>query len=87
MLHLRSDYDDLAALDARIPNDEPVFLLRGQDPSAEIAVRAWADDAERLGAEPNLIRKVRLWATTMGEYARSHGKRVADAPEEELRNA
>jgi hypothetical protein len=80
MQHLRSDYDDFAVLDAKIPDDEPVFLLRAQDPSSEIAVRAWCDDAERLGADPDLVRATRDWATRMGEYARAKGKRVADVP-------
>lgn len=85
MKHLRSDYDDPQALDAKIPAEEPVFLLRGQDPSSEIAVRAWADDCERLGGDPDLVRAVRDWATAMGEYARSGSKRVADVPPGVLR--
>lgn len=85
MKHLRSDYDDFAVLDAKIPDDEPVFLLRGQDPSSEAAVRAWAYDVERRNGSPELVRQVHAWSEKMGKYARSKGKAVADTPAENLR--
>lgn len=44
MKHARSDYQGrIVDLAGRIPADEPVFLLRGQDQFAAPAVRFWAD--------------------------------------------
>jgi len=75
-------------MDPIIPDDEPVFLLRGQDPSAGPAVRAWAEDVERRGGDPELVSRVLDWAKEMEMYARNnpHGMRqVADVPEGSLR--
>jgi hypothetical protein len=68
-----------------IPHDEPVFLVRGQDPSAAAATRAWADDAEARGAAPEIVAAARTWADGLEEYAASIGKTVADAPADMLR--
>ena len=44
MLHQKEKYNlDCQCSSGRIPDDEPVFLLRGSDPLAPILVRAWAD--------------------------------------------
>lgn len=48
-----------------IPDDEPVFLLRGQDPAAHRAVLAYAAFAEQEGAAPELVAAVRWWAADM----------------------
>jgi hypothetical protein len=85
MKHLRKDYDDFALLDAKIPHDEPVFLLRGQDPSSAPAVREWAADAEDRGADPELCERVLDWADQMELYAALHGKPVADVPDGAMR--
>jgi hypothetical protein len=84
-VNLDESVDSTLGIDPIIPADEPVFLLRGQDPAAEIAVRAWADDVERHRGDPELVRRVRDWATEMGDYARTHGNTVADVPEGALR--
>jgi hypothetical protein len=42
MKYARKDYQDLKALDLKIPENEPVFLLRGQDLTAADVVRYWA---------------------------------------------
>lgn len=63
MKHGRSDYDqriqDNAGL---IPDEEPVFLLRGQDRMAARAVRHYADLLESTGASFNHVEKVRRHA-------------------------
>lgn len=86
MKHLRTDYDDAAALDAKIPADEPVFLIRGQDPASRPALRAWATATEMLGGDPELVRRVREWADHMDCWAVGHGKKVADAPTDVFRS-
>ena len=42
MRHAREDYARIQDPEGRIPVDEPVFLLRGQDRIAAIAVRIYA---------------------------------------------
>lgn len=42
MKHAREDYDRIQDPAGLIPVDEPVFLLRAQDPTAANAVRGWA---------------------------------------------
>jgi len=42
MKHQRKDYDTrVICTDGSIPDDEPVFLLRGKDPTAAAVVRHW----------------------------------------------
>lgn len=39
-----------------LPPDEPVFLLRGQDVGAPAAVRFWAREAKKQGADEDTIK-------------------------------
>lgn len=99
MKHLRKDYDriqDPAIADPSllapgckpIAEDEPVFLLRAQDGAAAHAVLAWADEAERLGADANLVGAVRAWAARMISWRSSNvgwqGK-IPDTPDGQLK--
>lgn len=63
-----------------IPEDEPVFLIRGQDIVGGAAVRAWADMAERVGASPDAVSSAREHATKMEAWPK---KKVADLPQQE----
>lgn len=80
MRHARTDYDRIQDPAGLIPANEPVFLIRGQDPVGADAVRAWADLAEAAGTEPRVIDAVRAWAVAMDTYRhlRTHGP--ADVP-------
>lgn len=40
------------------PEDEPLFLLRGQDEAVIVAIGAYSDECERLGCDPEFISKV-----------------------------
>lgn len=42
MKHAREDYSRIQDPAGLIPDDEPVFLLRGQDPLAAALVEEWA---------------------------------------------
>jgi hypothetical protein len=68
-----------------IPDDEPVFLLRGQDPAAAEAVMAWADAVESRGGDPVLAARVREWAMEMHAYALAKHHGAPDVPEGMLR--
>lgn len=41
MIHARNDYQRIQDPTNKIPNDEPVFLLRAQDKTAAEVVRYW----------------------------------------------
>ena len=41
MIHARRDYNRIQDPDNKIPEDEPVFLLRAQDQVAAEVVRIW----------------------------------------------
>jgi hypothetical protein len=61
-----------------IPNDEPIFLIRGQDVAGGDAVRAWADLAEARGASPEIVQIAREHATKIDAWAT---KKVPDLPD------
>ena len=72
MIHARKDYnrlqDPLAAKDKGIPKDEPVFLLRAQDPLFVPVLTIYATLARLIGCSFNLVQSVyahielaRLW--------------------------
>ena len=70
MQHARPDYNHIQEMTAepRIPADEPVFLIRGQDIVAGDAVRAWADLAEQRGADPDIVQTARAHAARMDAW-------------------
>ncbi len=68
MKHARADYDRIQDPTERIPHNEPVFLIRGQDIAGPDAVRAYAMLAHKLGAANELVtscldqaREMELW--------------------------
>lgn len=67
MKHARSDYNT-ADLDLRIPDDEPVFLIRAQDIVGAAAVRAWADLHDAAGGDPKLSRLACEHANLMQQW-------------------
>ena len=80
MIHARKDYnciqDPRAIPSAKsstpnphaIPRDEPVFLLRAQDPLFDMMLTTYAMGAQLIGCDPRMIQSViahrelaRLW--------------------------
>jgi len=56
MIHANDKYNPrIQDAEGIIPDDEPVFLIRGQDPAAADAVRAYIKLAEASGAEDALV--------------------------------
>ena len=41
-----------------VPQDEPVFILRGQDAAAAEAILHYAEIAHRVGSEPHHVRHI-----------------------------
>lgn len=80
MRHARPDYDRIQDPAGLIPIDEPVFLIRGKDLAAPVAVRAWADEAERIGASADIVRAARAMADFMHSYQCNVEAKVPDMP-------
>lgn len=77
MRHARDDYQRIQDPAGKIPDDEPVFLLRGQDHAAAHAVRYYADILEAWNADPEIIRKAREHADRMEAWPT---KKIPDLP-------
>lgn len=60
-----------------IPDDEPVFLVRGQDVNGGGTVRFWANMALGSGADPEIVRIAREHADKMDAWPK---KKVPDLP-------
>ena len=60
-----------------IPDDEPVFLVRGQDVNGGGTVRFWAYMALGSGADPEIVRIAREHADKMDAWPK---KKVPDLP-------
>lgn len=82
MKHARSDYNRIQDPEGKIPEDEPVFLIRGQDGNAPYAIKAWADLAERNGADPAIVQRAREWADVVNGWQIRNGlAKIPDMPE------
>ncbi len=60
-----------------IPDDEPVFLVRGQDVNGGGTVRFWANMALGSGADPEIVRVALKHADKMDAWPK---KKVPDLP-------
>lgn len=83
MRHAREDYNRIQDPAGRIPEDEPVFLLRGQDEAAPAAVRVWADVHEAQSPDSPLVRLAREHARRMQQWQQVEGAKVADGPHDD----
>ncbi|GAF83150.1 unnamed protein product [marine sediment metagenome] len=78
MKHMDDKFNRIQDPDAKIPNDEPVFLLRAQDVTAATAVRIWADLQLLENPTPaGFVKcdKAREWAKEMDLWPK---KKIAD---------
>lgn len=80
MKHARKDYDRIQDPARLIPEDEPVFLIRGKDAAGPGAVRDWANRADKLGASLDIVNAAFLQANRMEVWQKKHGKKVPDMP-------
>ena len=56
MKHARADYDRIQDPAGKIPEDEPVFLLRAQDKHAADTLRCYAQILEFEGCDEAIIQ-------------------------------
>jgi hypothetical protein len=83
MKHNRKDYAQIQDPSGKIPEDEPVFLLRGQDPLAPYVIRKWADKVQRHGGDPRIVNEAYEQAEVMERWQRDalkHGPHTPDLP-------
>lgn len=62
------------------PVEHPFFAMLARDPAAPAALRAYADEAERLRYDPAMIADVRELANAYEAYRINHGNGDPDAP-------
>lgn len=70
MKHQNPEYDErVQCIDGSIPDDEPVFLLRGKDPHAPAVIRSYAK--RRFG--PGITERAEIMdhADRMDQYRQS----------------
>ena len=79
MKHAREDYNRFQDPEGKIPEDEPVFLIRGQDKASVEAVRYWADANDKHGGDPEASRLARNHADRMEAWPT---KKPCDLPKE-----
>jgi hypothetical protein len=77
MRHSRSDYNRIQDPEKKIPDDEPVFLLRGQDKLAAPILRMYAHMCKTEC--PELVASVQAQADAMDEW---DVKKTPDLPGE-----
>lgn len=81
MFHARDDYNRLQDPDGKIPEDEPVFLIRGQDVVAPSVLRHWVQlYREHETHSPSMAKMVLQHANAMEAWQKEHGSKVADLP-------
>ena len=73
MFHGRKDYDERGAV-GDIPEEEPVFLIRGQDRLGAAAVRAYAELLRVTGGDHEHIKSCMAHAHRMELWADGRGK-------------
>lgn len=76
MKHARADYNRIQDPAGLIPEDEPVFLLRGQDELACKAVAYYAELCKAVQA-PEIAAKAEAHARAMADWPK---KKVPDLP-------
>lgn len=82
MKHARPDYDRIQDPAGLIPEDEPVFLLRGQDTVAPQVVAFWCEQAVQAGAAPDIIKAAKGQVKAMIDWQmKNHSKvKIPDMP-------
>ena len=80
MKHARADYQQIQDPTGKIPEGEPVFLIRGQDKAGPMTVQVWATLAEAFGADRNIVATARRQAKQMLRWQLDKGSKVPDLP-------
>lgn len=85
MIHARKDYDRIQDPAGLIPDDEPVFLIRGRDAVGPVTLIAWAEFARLHGADDTIVNSALKHAVRMRDWQAMHGRQVPDMPADAAR--
>jgi hypothetical protein len=80
MKHARPDYNRIQDPENLIPENEPVFLLRGKDVAAPAAIEAWIQEAKKYGAKDNILEAAQSQADLMRAYQIEVERQTPDMP-------
>lgn len=78
MKHARKDYDRIQDPLNKIPDDEPVFLLRAKDQLAPALLKIWAHNLVVAGGQEEMAQLVSNHADRMIEWQHIHGCKIPD---------
>jgi hypothetical protein len=78
MKHAREDYNRIQDPLGLIPDDEPVFLLRGQDKLAPDLVRTWAIQLFAAGGDPVMAGMALEQSEKMQKWQEEHKAKLPD---------
>ena len=78
MIHARNDYNNrVVDLEEKIPEDEPVFLLRGQDIFTETMLNKYANLLEQANGDPKIVKQIRDHVILVRNWKK---KKICDLP-------
>ena len=77
MHHARADYQRIQDPEGLIPDEEPVFLIRGQDGVGWRTVVHWALDANQFGASDEIVARALEHAAAMLRWPKG---KIPDLP-------
>jgi len=80
MKHARHDYDRIQDPEGKIPSEEPVFLLRGQDILAPELLLRWAAKLRLGGGDPVMAHMVENHAQKMIAWQKDVKQKRPDLP-------
>ena len=80
MIHAREDYMRIQDPENKIPDGEPVFLLRGQDKLAPELLLRWAAKLRLSGGEPEMAQMVENHAQEMIAWQKHVKCHLPDLP-------
>ena len=82
MFHIREDYNRIQDPENKIPDDEPVFLIRGQDKVAAQVVDYYAMCAAKAGASLELVSMCHEQARNIRIWQAENKRKIPDLPKE-----
>jgi len=78
MIHARKDYAHIQDPSGKIPEDEPVFLIRGQDVLGPVTLEFWANKLKQRGGDPKMEKMVRDHADAMMDWQNKNTCKLPD---------
>ena len=84
MKHARQDYNRIQDPENKIPEDEPVFLLRGQDRFATVAVASYLETLKANGLSGPIVDQTEKHLRAMKDWPVKKTPDLAPTPEPDI---